>query len=183
MPTETIPMEQVFEQRAAASQVEEANRYPTLKSGSYVLQATKAEIKQYDDGTQVAHFSAKATGIPHPTTGVQQKGTVFFDAAWTEQRGVNGKLRTSSKLWGNILKALWPALPAGELANKTVGEVCEAMTRFPVSAYVVEAFRIEDATQPNGYRTTYPRSEDEITAARLAGGVPKNYVQNISAVK
>ena len=176
-PTTTAPtMEDLFQQYASKGLTEEANRFRTVKKGTYTLQITKAEpqvTKPNSErgtagGRPYVHISASILN----EEGKRQAG-VFFNASWVEGRTEKtGRLDGMSKLWGNLEKAF-------DVVGKSVGEVIATIQKYPCKAYVDVVY------QDGAYNRFYIKSntgvseQDQEKEYLTAGLEPSNTILNI----
>ena len=184
MGVENTPIEQFFADKAASSSnvVREANAPRTVQTGSYTLQASKAEGKTWSNETNVregVHFQLSVL------KGERKVGTVFADMSWQEARYKNGNLDTKSKLWLQLIKATNPDLKPDEQANLTVQQVVDAATKYPFSGYVMEQYMVPatEDDKANGYYMEFKRksakTEDEAAEYRKAGYKVVNTLSNV----
>ena len=172
METQTFDPMTLFEKHAEAEAVKEANAFRTLPSGSYRFTTRKLEYRIGAEqgpwpGAELIHLQVDAL---QQGTDTPRKGVLFFDITYqTLRRADDGKLDSPSRLWGNYEKALG-------VLGKSAGEVVEAITLYPVDAYVTETFKT-----PAGYRT--PKTPEERAEFERAGYEARNFVQNVRAAK
>lgn len=130
--SEETVMENLFNTFAKPGMVEEANRFRTVKRGSYTIQPTKVEGKltKQDENdpskVQRPYLHVQASVLNEEG---KRQATVFFNASWEEGRTKTGRLDGMSKLWGNIEKAY-------NSVGKSVGEIKDVLTKFPCRAYI-----------------------------------------------
>ena len=172
-------MEDLFNQYAKSSTVEEANRFRTVKKGSYTIQPTKVDAKvtkkDENDPTKPQRPYAHITASVLDPEG-KKVATLFFNASWIEGRTLKtGRLDGMCKLWGNIEKAY-------DVIGKSAGEVIQTMTKYPCKAYVDVVYR--DPAGQNYYvkSNTGVSEEDQEKQYLIAGYEPSNTVLNISKV-
>ena len=157
----------LFTKHAEAEAVKEANAYRTLPSGTYRLSTQKIEYRlglpqSPWPGAELIHIQAKAQGV-------ERTGTLFFDISYQTLRREDGRLDSPTRLWGQYEKALG-------VQGKNAGDVVEAITRYPVDAFVTESFQT-----PEGYRT--PKTPADHAAYVNAGYEARNFVQNVRAAR
>ena len=173
METKTIALEEMFNEFATANMITEATKFGAAPTGSYDMRITKYEGKERD-GRKKAHIQAAISAEG------RKRGVVFFDISWVEGRTSSGKLDRESRLWGQLVQALFPDKAATALADMPVGEVLDLATKYQLRVFVTEAFKVPDATKNSGYAYITPRSEQELKDLRSKGYNSQNFVQSIS---
>lgn len=188
MAVENTPIEAFFADRAASSEgaLREANASRTVPTGSYTLQATKAEGKVWSNETnkrEGVHFTIAIK------KGEKRIGTVFPDMSWVEVRTKKGELDGKSKLWLQLTKAVYPEMKANEVKELTVQQVIDAALKYPFSGYVMEQFvtpATEEDKASGWFMDTKKRSArtPEQTVEWTKAGYPKvNTLSNVYAHK
>lgn len=159
MAANTVPIEQFFNQQANSTLIEEANRYRTIPKDTYNVQVVKVEGKEWnykDSGVRPgAHLTVKVS------KGDKIIATVFPDVSWVERRTKAGKLDRRSLLWGQLQKAAFSEATRADMDAKTVEDVIERIMKYPVGAYVTEAYLVPDPNNPQYTNSNTPRSEEE----------------------
>lgn len=170
--TETINIEDLFNQYTDQEQVKESFDKFTAPTGRYRFVATKAEAEKGGadhpytalQDRPFVHVFGKMTEM---VDGVEKKrGSVGFDASWERRQTAKGQPDKIGKLWGQLVVAL-------DMKDKSVGEVINAITAYPLSIYVNESFKT-----PEGYRTA--KDAEARSAYRRLGYESRNFVESVS---
>jgi len=150
----TIAVEELFNEYADAATLREGTRPTTVPTDGYILQAKSFEGRENaNDGRRSVRIRANIIKED------ARIGTVWFNASWQVRRTGVGKLDRDSRTWSQLAMAVFPSIVESEVADKSVGEVLDMVMKFPINAYVTEAFRTgEDAT---GKPTCCPQPDDE----------------------
>jgi hypothetical protein len=171
---ETFNLEEYFNDFADRSAVLESNRFKTVPTGRYTLQVTKTEGRKYSDNRPLVHCTATIYG-----EGEKKLGTVFFDMSWVPARDKKGNLDSRFRLWTQAVKAMFPDLSPDEQASKPIGDVLNAIVKYPMKAFISESFQVtEDGVQ----RWSSPRSDEETVDYKTKGYESRNFVQSLSKV-
>lgn len=195
----TFNIEESFNEFADASAMAEAARFKTVPTGSYNLEITKREgryyeLKQSKNGGEfwAAVFSDTTEVKPEWRKGVKltanvSNGTgkklamVNIEASWEAKRDPqSGKLDRLFNKWEQLTRALFPNLKAEERAAKSTGEVFQAVSQYPVKAYITESFQVPAVDGSSKWTT--PANDEEAKTFREAGYKVANFVQTISKV-
>lgn len=192
----TFSVEDYFNEFADSSAMAEAARFRTIPTGTYTMQVTKREgtyFKLADGGYWTPVFgegdeqvdSSWRKGVRLSANVMNAEGKklqmVRVDASWEAKRdGKTGELDKLFKKWEQIVRALYPTLKAEERAQKGVGEVLQALSLYPIGAYITEAFHVPAIDGSKKWKT--PRSEEETKQYREAGYEAKNFVVSITKV-
>ena len=179
MASENVPIEQFFNQQASGALVEEANRFRAVPKDSYNVQIAKVEGKIWkaDDPEKKRNVAQLTVNI---LKGDKKIATVWTNVSWEERRYKDGKLDMASRLWGQLQKSLFPTASGADLAAKTVGEVIEAATRFPVGAYVGAGYKVPQLDNPQFTNVRTPRTPEEETEYRTKGYKHVNEILSFS---
>lgn len=168
---DTPDIEVLFSQRTPATEVTEASRFRTLKTGPYLLAPEQAEFQLAGEkspwpGRQIVHIRAQATEDG------QARGRVFFDASPESRRDAKGELDRPAKLWRQLIGVY-------QMGDKSDGDVFTTLTtqKWPFNGYVTEAFR-----KPEGGWVS-ARTEADRKEYLEAGYEASNFVQNITRLK
>lgn len=168
---DTPDIEVLFQQRTPATEVAEAARFRTLKTGPYLLTPEQAEFQLAGEkspwpGRQIVHIRVQAT------EGGESRGRMFFDASPESRRDAKGELDRPAKLWRQLISVY-------QMGDKSDGDVYTTLTtqKWPFNGYVTEAFR-----KPEGGWVS-ARTEADRKEYLEAGYEPSNFVQTISKVK
>jgi len=170
-PFDPFDVASLYTKHAEAEAVKEANAYRTLPTASYRLTTRKVEYRVCPEsgpwpGAELVHLQVDAL---QRDAEVPRKGVLFFDISYQTLRNREGRLESPTRLWGNYEKALG-------VIGKNAGEVLEAVTLYPVDAYVTESFKTLA-----GYRT--PKTPQDREELVQAGYEARNFVQNVRAAK
>lgn len=194
----TFDVESYFNEFADSSAMAEASRFKTVPTGSYQLQVTKREGRYYElkagrngefwsgvfsDATEVNPDWRKGVKLTAAVTNGEGKklSTVNIEASWEAKRDPqSGKLDKLFNKWEQLTRALYPNLKAEERAQKSTGDVLQALNQFPVKAYITETFQVPAVDGSNKWIT--PATDEEAKQYREAGYKVANFVVNISKV-
>lgn len=191
----TFNVEDYFNEFVDSSAVAELARFKTIPTGNYPLQVTKRDgvyFTKHEKGYWQVVFAEEGASVdPNWRKGVRLQGavlnadgkkmtTVRVDASWEVKRDNEGKIDSLTRRWDQISKALFPTLKPEERATKSTGDVLQALSQYPVGAYITEAFHVP--AMDGSKRWTTPKSDDEAKAYREAGYDAKNFVQSITKV-
>ena len=151
----------------------EANRPPTLRTGSYVLRFRDFKGQANDEGQEWIRFSTDAEQEG------TRKGSQFVSVTPHTYRRDTGKLDRMTVLYGQFLKAL--DLPAGE---SSPASLVAAFQNAPVRAFITETLRAPEGGKYVSVKYTESGDYDSDTIALLdSGHIPQNFVQNVGKVK
>ena len=164
MDQQTFDPATLFTRHAEAEAVKEANAFRTLPSGTYRLTTKKIEYRV--GSPQSPWPDAELLHLQVDAVSPDRRGVLFFDISYQTLRRPDGSLDKPTKLWGQYEKALG-------VEGKNAGEVAEAITLYPVDAYVTESFRLPEG----GWDTPKtPAAREVHVKAQLEA---RNFVQNI----
>ena len=170
-----IPLEDLFETYTDAAQVNEATAKPTVATGTYIFQGTKAEGKKNPEDAKMYPNRVLANifgRLSNRETG-KKLVSIGFDASWEPMKDARGYMDTPSKLWGQLVVSL-------DLVKAPVAEVLEAVKLYPVSMFVEQVFEHPDKQNaPKDLRWRTARSEEEADTYRNDGRTPRNFVKSI----
>lgn len=171
--TETaINIEDLFNSYTSEEQVKDSFDRFTAKTGRYRFVATKVTPEQGSSDhiierlrdRKYARVFGKMTEI---VDGVEKRrGNVGFDVSWEPRKTAKGMPDKESKLWGQLVVAL-------DMKDKSVGEVLNAISSYPLSIYVNESYKT-----PEGYRNA--KDDETRSAYRKLGYEARNFVESIS---
>lgn len=168
-----LTIDELFATHAEEGLVEEATRYATVPTGPYTLVVEKYQAGVEDDSTRrdygrvLARIQASVQG--QDSDG--RRGRVFFNVSPEERRDGSGRLDSAFRLYGMAIKA------TGLDAGASLGEVLEALTRTPVTAFISESY------QQDGAGWVRIESDQQRKEVLEAGGQPKNFVLSLGRVK
>jgi hypothetical protein len=188
MPPEalTVPLQQFYNEQASVGAMDEANRFRTVPTGSYTIQAKKAEGKVWP-GNNGSQGTGDRNGARIQAEVLNEHGkkvgVVFFNVSWAERRTAKGYLDGPTKLYSNLAKALWPEKSASDLAALSPVTVIETALQYPVSAYITEKYRVPNPQSQYGFDNVTPRDDAEAATFRTAGYETVNNVLSISKMK
>ena len=166
-------IEDHFGEFAKAGALAEAAAYPTVPTGPYRVQVTKYDGKKFDnDPRPYAHLTVSI----QDETGTKKLSTAFVDVTWIEGRTEEGKLDRGIKFWEQITRALYPDLNAVERAAKDVGTVLNDVKQYPLSAYVMEKFKV-------GEKWVTTKVVEEAKGYRESGARVINTISNFQALR
>lgn len=171
-----VNMESLFNTFTTEEQVKESFDKFTAPTGRYTFTASKVtvsegcddaapqSIHEMYDGRQYVRVFGRMTEM---VDGVEKKrGSVGFEASWQSKKTTKGQPDKPSKLWGQLVVAL-------DMKDKSVGEVVNAISAYPLSIYVNESFKT-----PEGYRTA--KDAESRKEYRSLGYDSRNFVESIS---
>src|SRR6266436_9793847 len=136
--TRELDMEDLYNQFTTEEHIKESFERRTVPTGSYTFQAEKKSRRVLGDNTpwpgrEVGGLNGgllKADG--------SKAGRFMFDLSYIPVRdtreGRLEKLDNMSQHWGQLVTAL-------DAKQKSVAEVFDLALRYPVSVYLVEAFK------------------------------------------
>ena len=171
-----INMESLFDTFTSEEQVKESFDKFTAPTGRYTFTASKVtptegvdenapdSVKTALGDRQYVRVFGRMTEM---VDGVEKKrGSVGFEASWVPRKTAKGQADKATKLWGQLVVAL-------DMKQKSVGEVLNAISSYPLSIYVNESFKT-----PEGYRTA--KDAEARREYRGLGYDAKNFVESIS---
>lgn len=194
----TFDVESYFNEFADASAMAEASRFKTVPTGTYQLQVTKREGRYYElkAGRNGEFWSGVFTdttdvnpqwrkGVKLSASVLNEEGkklaTTNIEASWEAKRDPqSGKLDKLFNKWEQLTRALYPNLKPEERAAKSTGDVLNALSQYPVKAYITESFQVPGVDGSTKWTT--PKSDEEAKTFREAGYKVANFVVNISKV-
>lgn len=135
-----LSMEELFERRAAQQMVSEANAFKTVPKGMYRLSASKYDASETAyEGKEPRTTVYFSVDILDKEGKRLAKGSVKIspDIARTQK----GTLDTQSKLYGQMIKALFGNLPPEEQAKVSVAEVIQTFMSTPVDGFVALQYK------------------------------------------
>lgn len=194
MPTPaTFNVENYFTSFADKSAMEEASRFRTIPTGSYLMQVTKYEgiyLELDPRGFWKRVFTEDNTNVDpswrpgvrysgvvyNPTDPAKKLRTMYIDASWDNKRDPKtGELDKYFKRWEQLKRAMFPQSKNEE---KSVGDVTQALLQYPVSVKVTESFHVEAIDGSKQWKT--PTQAEEIKQYREAGYKCENFIQAVS---
>lgn len=175
-----MSMEELFEKRASQQMVSEANAFKTVPKGVYALRATqykanKDEKKENRTTIWVSVDLLNEQGV--------RLAKSSFKMSPDERRSAKGFLDGQSKLYGQVLKALWPNESDAERANHSAGEVVQLILQTPLQGFVSLTFKGPKNTETGWNEWLDAKDEAEEAEFRKRGYQPSNMVRSIQAVK
>lgn len=178
----SINLDELFGQFTSKEQIKESFEKITAPSGRYTFTATKVEslrggadhpLESLRDRQHV-HVFGKLTEVLQDGT-EKKRGSVGFDASWERKSTKTGQPDSATKLWGQMVRAFG-------MEAASVGEVVNAISHYPLSAYVRESFKTPDATSEKGYKWVTTRDQDVRREYRRSGFDARNFVDSVSKV-
>ena len=174
MSDEKIPvsMEALFEQKAPQQMISEATAFRTVPKGRYVLRATKYEATEDNKvpGRTNINFSVDICGDDG-----SRKAKAFIRVSPQEGRSAKGYLDQKSKLYGQLVKALFPTG-----TDVSAGELVQTFMQQPVKGFVALQYKAPQNDPITGYGIYVdPKTEEEETECRQKGYVPGNVVRSV----
>jgi hypothetical protein len=167
-----VSMEALFEQKASHAMVSEANAFRTVPRGMYVLRPTKYEATEDQQiaGRVNINFSLDVCGDDGT-----RKAKAFLRVSPQEGRSAKGYLDTKSKLYGQLVKALF-----GENQDVSAGEVVQTFMQQPVKGFVALQFKAPQNDPVTG-KGIYvdPKSDEEEADCRKKGYTPSNVIRSV----
>lgn len=171
MEAKKLSMEELFEKRASQQMVSEATAFKTVPKGMYGIRATKYDATETDKGRTSIWFSVDILG-PDGT----RKAKASLKVSPDEGRTAKGWLDGQSKLYGQLVKALFPNKVEEQ---PSTAEVIQTFMQTPVSGFVALQYKGPKDPQ-TGYPTWLdPKDEAEETEFRKRGYTPTNIVRSV----
>lgn len=170
-----ISMEELFDKRAPQQMISEATAFKVVPKGLYRIKATKYDATKNAEGRITVWFPVD---ILNADGARLAKGSlkVSPDAA----RTVTGNLDTQAKLYGQLVKALFPALTPEEQSQVSTAEVIQTFMQTPVDAFIALQFKTAAKNPLTGWADwVNTNSPEEEVAARKAGHVPSNIIRSV----
>jgi hypothetical protein len=169
-----LSMENLFDKRAPQQMVSEANAFKTVPKGMYRLRAKKYEASE-SGGRVSVYFQVDI---------LSQEGNRLAGGSFKVSpdigRSKTGALDTQSKLYGQLVKALYASASPEEQAQVSVGELVQTFMQTPVDAFVALQFKTATKNPVTGWPDWVDaNTEEEIVAARQAGHVATNIIRSI----
>jgi hypothetical protein len=178
----SINLDELFGQFTSKEQIKESYDKITAPTGRYTFTATKVEslkgsadhpLESLRDRQHVHVFGKLVEIMPDGTE--KRRGSVGFDASWERKATPTGQPDSASKLWGQLCRAF-------SMEAASVGEVVNAISHYPLSAYVRESFKTPDATTEKGYKWITTRDQTVRSQYRKSGYDARNFVDSVSKV-
>lgn len=178
-----MSMEELFEKRASQQMVSEANAFKTVPKGVYGLRATQYKATSdvdKDTGAERTNIWVSVDILGEDGT---RKAKSSFKMSPDERRTAKGFLDGKSKIYGQILKAIWPLESDAERATHSAGEVVQLILQTPLQGFVSLTFKgpKDPATGWNAWLDA--KDDAEEAEFRKRGYQPTNMVRSIQAVK
>ena len=170
-----VSMEELFDRHAPQQMISEANAFKTVPKGMYRLRATKyAATESETDKRLTVWFSLDILG---PDGTRKAKGGVKVSP--DERRTAKGNLDTQSKLYGQLVKALFPSHSPED--QPSTAEVIQVFMQAPVDGFVTLQYQ-----GPKDPQTGYPvwldpQNDDEEIEYKKRGYKAINIVRSIQA--
>ena len=172
-----MSMEELFEKRASQQMVSEANAFKTVPKGVYGLRATQYKATD-DNGRTNIWVSVDILGEDGT-----RKAKSSFKMSPDEKRTAKGFLDGKSKIYGQVLKAIWPNESDADRAAHSAGEVVQLILQTPLQGFVSLTFKgpKDPATGWNAWLDA--KDDAEEAEFRKRGYQPTNMVRSIQAAK
>jgi hypothetical protein len=176
----SINLDELFGSFTSKEQIKESFDKITAPTGRYVFTATKVEpltggadhpLESLRNRPHVHVFGKLTETLPDGT--IKRRGSVGFDASWERRATPTGQPDGASKLWGQLCRAFG-------MEQASVGEVVNALSHYPVSAYVRESFKTPDSTSEKGYKWVTTRDQAIRSEYRRSGFDARNFVDSVS---
>ena len=171
--SDTPTMTDLLNRAAEKQAVDEANAFPTLRRGTYRLQATKWELKE---NGELGDFPGKPMiNLQIEVSEDGKRRGVIFEKITPEtlrKPGTNRLARPTS-LFGNYLKAY--GLPADTVAQVLVEK---HIMQYPVDGFIDEAF-----SEEGGPLHFYKTEEERKALASQVGLKARNWLKKVYPVK
>jgi hypothetical protein len=173
-----MSMEELFEKRASQQMVSEANAFKTVPKGVYGLRATQYKANSDSDNRTIIWVSVDILGEDGT-----RKAKSSFKMSPDEGRSAKGFLDGKSKIYGQVLKALWPHESDAERAMHSAGEVVQLVLQTPLQGFVTLTYKGPKNPETGWNEWLDAKDEAEELEFRKRGYTPTNMVRSIQVGK
>lgn len=179
-----VSPEELFNARASAQSLAEANAFKTVPTNYYKAQGKKFTAKrgaattQHPNGRMTVNCSADLYKDD------KKVGSVNFFVSHEMGRTGSNKPDREFRLYNQLSRVLYPELKTdAELAEVNALDLMQRFEQYPIGLFVTETFSGEpdQVTGKKPYRDA--KTEDEAKQLRGLGWKANNYVQSIGKVK